>query len=406
MEFHVFLYLAAIFGAGYVIKYITSALKIPEVTGYVLLGVILGNSVVHLLSTPILDSLSPVSSIALGLISFMIGIELKLDVIKKLGKSILFIVTFESMGAFAVVSLGLYFIFKVNLNTSLLLGAVASATAPAATVAVIKQYRAKGELTSTILAVVGIDDAAALIIYVFIESFVGSNLLGSSVSIFSMFASAFLSIFMALGIGVGCAFLYGLILRKTRNNDWIMLLLAAFLFALLGVCELLSISELLSIMAFGMTIVNTSPTLSKKSEGIISNFSPIFLVAFFVLGGAHLDLSSIRTIGLLGLFYFAMRSIGKMGGATLGAILGKAPKKIRSLIGFSLLPQVGVALALALAINKKFGSGQYGDVGLQLASTIINVLLFTTIITEIVGPLLTRYALHKAGETNTGTDHQ
>ncbi len=406
MEFHVFLYLAAIFGAGYVIKYITSALKIPEVTGYVLLGVILGNSVVHLLSTPILDSLSPVSSIALGLISFMIGIELKLDVIKKLGKSILFIVTFESMGAFAVVSLGLFFIFKVNLNTSLLLGAVASATAPAATVAVIKQYRAKGELTSTILAVVGIDDAAALIIYVFIESFVGSNLLGSSVSIFSMFASAFLSIFMALGIGVGCAFLYGLILRKTRNNDWIMLLLAAFLFALLGVCELLGISELLSIMAFGMTIVNTSPTLSKKSEGIISNFSPIFLVAFFVLGGAHLDLSSIRTIGLLGLFYFAMRSIGKMGGATLGAILGKAPKKIRSLIGFSLLPQVGVALALALAINKKFGSGQYGDVGLQLASTIINVLLFTTIITEIVGPLLTRYALHKAGETNTGTDHQ
>ncbi|MGE4583646.1 MAG: cation:proton antiporter [Sphaerochaeta sp.] len=406
MEFHVFLYLAAIFGAGYVIKHITSAIKVPEVTGYVLLGVILGNSVVHLLTTPVLDSLSSVSTIALGLISFMIGIELKLDVIKKLGKSIMSIVTFESMGAFLVVSLGLYFIFRADLNTALLLGAVASATAPAATVAVIKQYKAKGELTSTILAVVGIDDAAALIIYVFIESFVSSNLSGSSVSVPSMFASALLSIFMALGIGVLSAIVYGLVLRKTRNNDWIMLLLATFMFALLGVCELLQISELLSIMAFGMVIVNTSPTLSKKSEGIISNFSPIFLVAFFVLGGAHLDLGSIRTIGLLGLFYFAMRSIGKMGGATLGAILGKAPKKVRSLIGFSLLPQVGVALALALAINKKFGSGQFGDVGSQLASTIINVLLFTTIITEVVGPLLTRYALHKAGEANTETDHQ
>lgn len=406
MEFHVFLYLAAIFGSAYVIKYITSAVKIPEVTGYVLLGVLLGNSVIHLLSSPILEALSPISSIALGLIAFMIGIELKLDVIRKLGKSILAIVTFESLGAFIVVFLGLFYIFEAGLNTSLLLGAVASATAPAATVAVIKQYRAKGELTSTILAVVGIDDAAALIIYVFIESFVGSNLLGSSIPIPVMLGSAFLSILMALGIGVLSAIAYVLILRKTRNNDWIMLLLATFLFTLLGICELLGISELLAIMAFGMMIVNTSPVLSKKSEGIVSNFSPIFLVAFFVLGGAHLDIGSIRTIGLLGLLYFGLRSFGKMGGATLGAFIGRAPKKIRSLIGLSLLPQVGVALALALAINKKFGSGQFGDEGMQLAATIINVLLFTTIITEIIGPLLTRYALHKAGETHVGTDNQ
>ena len=406
MEFHVFLYLAAIFGAGYATKYLTSALKIPEVTGYVLLGVLLGNSVVRLLSTPILDALSPVSSIALGLIAFMIGIELKLDVIKKVGKSILAIVVFESLGAFAIVFSGLYFGFKAGLNTSLLLGAVASATAPAATVAVIKQYRAKGVLTSTILAVVGIDDAAALIIYVFVESFVGSSLLGSAISIPLMLGSAVLAILLALGIGLLSAVAYVLILRRTRNNDWIMLLLAAFLFALLGVCELLNVSELLAIMAFGMTIVNTSPTLSKKSEGIVGNFSPIFLVAFFVLGGAHLDIGSIKTIGVLGLVYFALRSIGKVGGATLGAFLGRAPKKVRSLIGLSLLPQVGVALALALAINKKFGSGQFGDAGLQLASTIINVLLFTTIITEIIGPVLTRYALRKAGEVNVVADHQ
>ncbi len=406
MEFHVFLYLAAIFGSAYVIKYITSAVKIPEVTGYVLLGVLLGNSVIRLLSNPILEALSPVSSIALGLIAFMIGIELKLDVIKRLGKSILAIVTFESLGAFIVVFLGLFYIFGASLNTSLLLGAVASATAPAATVAVIKQYRAKGELTSTILAVVGIDDAAALIIYVFIESFVSSNLQGSSIPIPLMLGSALLSISIALGIGILSAIAYVLILRKTRNNDWIMLLLATFLFTLLGLCELLAVSELLAIMAFGMMIVNTSPVLSKKSEGIVSNFSPIFLVAFFVLGGAHLDIGSIRTIGLLGLLYFALRSFGKMGGATLGAFIGRAPKKVRSLIGLSLLPQVGVALALALAINKKFGSGQFGDAGMQLASTIINVLLFTTIITEIIGPLLTRFALHKAGETHVGTDIQ
>jgi Kef-type K+ transport system membrane component KefB len=406
MEFHLFLYLAAIFGAGYCIKLVTNAIKIPEVTGYVLLGVILGTSLVKLLTNEVLEALSPLSTIALGMIAFTIGIELKLDVIKRLGKSILAIVTFESLGAFLVVFVVLRYLFKAELNIALLLGAVASATAPAATVAVIKQYKAKGPLTSTILAVVGLDDAFALIIYVFVEGFVSSNLLGDSVAIPAMIGSALLSIFMALGIGVVAAILYSLILRKVKNNDWIALLLTTFLFGLLGICELLEISELLSIMAFGMVIVNSSPTLSKKSENIVSSFSPIFLVAFFILGGAHLDVALIGQIGLLGLFYFFARSIGKIGGATLGAYIGKAPKQTRNLIGFALLPQVGVALALALAINKKFNMPQFGENGASLASTIINVLLFTTIITEIIGPLLTRFALKKAGETNTSSDHQ
>ncbi|WP_320129812.1 cation:proton antiporter [uncultured Sphaerochaeta sp.] len=406
MEFNVFLYLAAIFGAGYCIKLVTNAIKIPEVTGYVLLGVILGTSLLKLLTADVLNALSPLSTVALGMIAFTIGIELKMDVIKKLGKSILAIVIFESGGAFAVVFLVLRFIYKADLNTSLLLGAVASATAPAATVAVIKQYKAKGPLTSTVLAVVGLDDAAALIIYVFVEGFVSSNLVGKSVAIPAMLGSALLAIFEAICIGIVAAIIYSLVLRKVKNNDWIALLLAAFLFALLGVCETIGVSELLSIMTFGMIIVNSSPTLSKKSEGIVSNFSPIFLAAFFILGGAHLNVALIGKIGVLGLFYFFARSIGKMGGATLGAIIGKAPKQVRGLVGFALLPQVGVALALALAINKKFTMPQFGQSGIDLASTIINVLLFTTIITEIIGPLLTRFALTKAGETNNSSDHQ
>lgn len=406
MEFHLFLYLAAIFGAGYCIKVVTNAIKIPEVTGYVLLGVILGTSLVKLLTNEVLEILSPLSSIALGLIAFTIGIELKLDVIKRLGKSILAIVTFESIGAFIVVFVVLQYLFKTDLNTALLLGAVASATAPAATVAVIKQYRAKGPLTSTILAVVGLDDAFALIIYVFVEGFVSANLAGESIAIFIMLGKALLSILIAMGIGVVAAIIYSLILRKVKNNDWIALLLTAFLFGLLGVCELLGVSELLSIMTFGMVIVNSSPTLSKKSESIVSGFSPIFLVAFFILGGAHLDVALIGKIGILGLYYFVARSIGKMGGATLGAIIGRAPKTTRKFIGFALLPQVGIALALALAINKKFNIPQFGIRGAELASTIINVLLFTTIITEIVGPLLTRLALKKAGETNSIVDNR
>lgn len=153
-------------------------------------------------------------------------------------------------------------------------------------------------------------------------------------------------------------------------------------------------------MAFGAVIVNTSPVLSKKSASIVSNFSPIFITAFFILGGAHLDISLIKDIGVLGLWYFVARSIGKTGGATLGANIGRAPKTVRNLVGFALLPQVGVALALALAINKQFTLPQYGEAGAAMAKVVINVLLFTTIITEIIGPLMTRYALKKAGEVH------
>ncbi len=400
MEGQIFLYLAAIFVTAYATKVAVNKIKVPEVTGFVLLGVVLGVSAVNLLTPEMLDKFSPISTIALGMIAFTIGIELKVDVIKSLGKSIFSIVLCESLGAFTVVFLILNYVYHAELNTSLLLGAVASATAPAATVAVIRQYKAKGPLTSTILAVVGLDDAAALIIYVFIEGFVSSKLLGTSIAIPTMILSALLAIIEAFAIGIGAAILYVLILKKVKNNDQIMLLLVAFLLGLIGISEHIGVSELLATMAFGAVIVNTSPVLSKKSANIVTSLSPIFITAFFILGGANLNIALIKQIGVLGLFYFFARSLGKTGGASIGAIIGKAPKTVRSLVGFALLPQVGVALALALAINKEFTLPKYGNEGSTMATIVINVLLFTTIITEIVGPLLTRYALKKAGEVN------
>ncbi|MGH4038961.1 MAG: cation:proton antiporter [Sphaerochaeta sp.] len=401
MEGQIFLYLAAIFAAAYATKLLTGKFKIPEVTGFVILGVLLGVSAVDLLTPEMLDKFSSVSTIALGMIAFTIGIELKGDVIKKLGKSIFAIVLCESLGAFLVVFLGLNYLYHADTNTALLLGAVASATAPAATVAVIRQYKAKGPLTSTILAVVGLDDAAALIIYVFVEGFVSSRILGTSISVPVMLFGALIAILEAFALGIVAAIIYGLVLKKVKNNEQIMLLLVAALMGLLGISEFLGVSELLAIMAFGAVLVNTSPVLSKKSENIVGSFSPIFITAFFILGGAHLDISLIKQIGILGICYFIARSIGKVGGASIGAKIGKAPKVVQTYVGMSLLPQVGVALALALAINKEFTMSQYGSEGITLARIVINVLLFTTIITEIVGPLLTKFALKKAGEVHT-----
>ncbi|TFG59481.1 MAG: sodium:proton exchanger [Spirochaetales bacterium] len=404
MHINNFIYLAVLFAAAYGIKALTQRLKLPEVTGYVILGVILGTSVLKFLNTKVLDNLSDISNIALGIISFIIGIELKFDVIKKFGKAIISIALFESVFAAALVTTVLYFVFHASIHLSLLLGAVASATAPAATVAVIRQFKAKGPLTSTILAVVGIDDAFALIIYVFAASFVKASLSGEQIHVTMVVVKAFLSIIEAGAIGAALAFIYVLILRKVKSNEWIMLLLVAFILGAIGVCELLQVSELLAIMVFGAFVANSSASLSMKSEKIMEGFSPIFLAAFFILGGAHLDFRSITVVGITGILYFGLRTAGKIGGAALGAVVGGAPKTVKKFIGFALLPQVGVALALALAINKDFNLPVFGEKGKFIASSVINILLFTTIITEIVGPLLTKRVLLKSGEAGQRKD--
>ncbi len=397
---NLFLYLGALFLGAFGVKWFTKKIRIPEVTGYVILGVILGGSVLRLLSEDVLNDLSNLSSVALGIIAFLIGIEFKIPAIRKLGRPIIFIVILESVGTFILVFLLMDLLFPGSFRTALLLGAVASATAPAATVAVIRQYRAKGPLTSTILAVVGMDDAVALIIYVVAASFVKADMAGKAMRIWRTFADAGLSILFSVILGIASAVLYSLLLRKVKINDWITVLLFAAITGMLGVCALLGISELLSIMTFGAVLVNSSPVLSKKSEQIMEGFSPVFLACFFILGGARLDTGGLLSIGIPGLAYFGLRAAGKLAGGSLGAVIGRAPKTIRKYVGFSLLPQVGVALALVMAIQKDFAVPEFGAEGKAMAYKIINILLFTTILTELIGPLLTRMALRKAGETD------
>lgn len=407
METHnILLYVGILFLISTLNKLLTKKINIPEVTGYVIIGVLLGQSVLNVFDNVIIENLKYLSSIALGIIAFTIGVELRFNVLKKIGKSIFLIVLFEGLGAFFLVLFSVRYLLHQEMFVALLLAAVSAATAPAATVAVIKQYKSKGQLTSAILAVVGIDDALALIIYVFAASFSKSLILGSEMHIAHTILMSVLSVFYALVTGIIGASLFMLFLRKVRNDEVIKMALASFILLLLGISELLNFSELLSIMTFGAVLTNLSPVIARKSENIIEFFTPIFLAIFFIIGGAHLDVMSIKSIGIIGLVYFFARAAGKIGGGTLGATLGKAPANIRKYIGFALLPQVGVALALALAISKDFNQPVFGDKGKEVAVLVINILLFTTIITEIVGPILTKKVLIKSGEiiSNGGED--
>lgn len=380
-------------------NWISDRFKIPAVTIYVILGVIGGISIVHVYNIEIIEELDFVSKIALGLISFVIGSELDKKVIKSLGKSIFFIAFFEAFLAFVLVLLAVYFIMGFPLYYALILGAVASATAPAATVYVIRQYKSKGPLTSTIMGVVGIDDAISLIIYVFASIFAMNMMKADAdLSVVKAILSPVLSILKCAGIGAAAGYLYLLILKKVRDNEIIIMAIMGFIIALLGISEYLDISELLTIMTFGAFLSNANSFVTQRAKKTLESFNPIFLPLFFILAGARLNITLIGTIGLLGVVYTLARFTGKVAGASLGAVLGKASKNVKKLIGFSLIPQVGVAIALALSVNQRFGKGAFGKEGEQLASIVLNVLLFTTIFTEIVGPLLTKMALKKAGE--------
>jgi Kef-type K+ transport system membrane component KefB len=385
--------------SGKVLNYI----KVPAVAGYVLIGVILGTSVVGWLNAQVLDSLGLINELALGFIAFTIGAELEWGVIKRLGTGIISISIGEALGAFILVTLGMYLMLG-QLPLALILGAVASATAPAATMMVLQEVRAKGILTSALIAVVAIDDAIALILYGFASSIARAVLnVSEHLSLRNMLLGPGLEILGALAIGILTGFLLSIILKRIHLSHELMILVVSVILINSGLAQLFHFSELLADMALGATLSNLVPALSRRVFGLIESVTPPIYCMFFVLAGARLQLSLITKIGLLGMVYILARMLGKVGGTFLGATISRVPKVVRKYLGFGLLSQIGVAVGLAIVVAHDFPPSVYGAVGEKFSLWVINILLFTTIITEVIGPLLTKYAIIKAGEANASS---
>lgn len=372
--------------------------RLPRVTGYVILGVFFGQSLIGVFDTTFITHTAIVNELALAAMAFAIGSELKAELFKKLGRSIAFIVVGEAFLAFIFVTLGMYLMNPDKLYQALVLGAVASATAPAATVAVLSQYKARGPLTSTILAVVGIDDAISLVIFAFATTVAKTILGGAQLSLGELALKPLIEVFGAVAVGIAVGWLFKLFFGKVRHPDELLIRLGASLFIILGITTQLGFSELLAIMAYGAFMANTDPMMSNRSLNIVNTLAPLFFAMFFILAGARLNVSLLPAVGLMGLVYTLLRMGGKFAGGTLGALLGKAPVVVKKYVAMGLIPQVGVAVALAILVDRTFGTGTYGEAGVNLATVVINILLFTTIITEVVGPVLTRFAITQAGE--------
>ena len=408
----IIIYLAEAFLVAYIMRLLAYRLNIPAVSGYVVGGVILGGSLFFwipgargfadqwLFSENARSQLVFITHIALGTIALAIGAELEWKRIKSLGKSIFGIACFEAFGAFFIVATAVWFIWR-DFSLAFILGSVSSATAPAATVSVIQQYRSHGPLTSTILAVVGIDDAISFIIFAFALAIAKSQLQGQHIDIISGLIKPLIEIIGAILVGSLIGGIGARLLITAKDQENVIFILGTIILWVTGISAVIDVSELLANMASGVVIINMYPHLKIKIRSSFSSFMPIFYALFFIIGGAHLDLSVLPIIWILALVYFISRTVGKIGGSFLGAFVSGALPQVRNLVGFALLPQVGAAIALALVVQHEFGGGEFGQPGADIAETTINVLLVTTLITEFIGPYLTKISLIKSGEAGS-----
>ncbi len=388
--------------------------KLPSIIGYMVLGVALGPSLVGVLSEGLQEQLSFITEIALGFVALSIGIELKLSSLKKLGTGIMYIIFTESLGAFLLVTLTVYLLTR-DLPLALIFGSIAPASAPAGTVAIIQEYKAKGSLTKALYAIVGFDDGLGIIIFGFAAAIARSLLMRQSgevsESLLHMMLVPLEEVVLSVVFGTLLAVAFSFLARKLDHAGDVLLLVVGFTFTAIGLCSMFHLSLILTNMIVGMFVVNTQPhAVVQKIHDRLPLVMPLLFILFFTLAGANLHLNALPSLGVLGIVYVAGRSAGLIGGSRLGARFGHVEDKIKKYVGLGILSQAGVAIGLSLIVKHEFqglgavvnaSTGAHsGDV---IGATVITTVTATCIFFEIIGPILTKVALAKAGEIKTTT---
>lgn len=388
MNISAILGIAIIIFSGLLFGKLISFLNLPHVTGYLIGGLIIGPSVLNILTVEMTDALGMISQIALGFIAFTIGLSFKFNYFKRLGWTPVVIAIFEATLAVVFVQVALL-LAGFELSFVLVLGAIAAATAPAATVMVIQQYKAKGPTTDTLLSVVAIDDAIALILFG-LAAALSQIVTGDSQStnLFTAILAPVLDIIFALALGAGIGFIMKFVLQQLTSRGGRLSALIGVILLITGLANQFGVSELLANMAGGMVLTNISLDAQRLDEMADYVTPPIYMM-FFVLSGARLQLGIIPSVGLAGIIYIVMRGVGKMSGAYLGARLMKAPENIQKYLGPMLIPQAGVAIGLTTLAEQLVPNH---------AAEITAIVLVGTLVYEFIGPVITKISLQKAGE--------
>ncbi len=397
---------------GLMMSRLAKLANLPAVTAYLVAGILVGPFVLGRLQVPGLGFISLenvhyfsiLCDVALGFIAFAIGNEFRLSQLKKIGKQATIIGILQAVVTTIVVDtvlIGLYFLLPdgtLSLEAAIVLGAIASATAPAATLMVVKQYKAKGPVTETLLPVVALDDAVGLILFAI--SFGVARAIGADggISPVSILVNPLLEIVLSIVLGGVMGWLFSFCERFFHSRSKRLAVSVGFVLLTIGLSQLsftfgevhISFSSLLACMMLGTVFCNICDFSEELMDRVERWTAPLFAL-FFVLSGAELNLSVFTSglVVLIGLAYIAARSAGKCSGAYLSSKLAKSEPNIVKYLGITLLPQAGVALGMA---NTAMKSGIAG------ADLILNITLFAVLVYELIGPLLTKIALTKAGE--------
>ncbi len=376
--------------AGFLLTRITKLLKLPNVTAYIVAGILIGPYCLNLIPSDFVEGTSFLADIALAFIAFSTGEFFRIDVLKKNGIKVIIITIFEAILAMIVVFLVCFLILKLDIAFSIVLGALASATAPASTMMTIRQTNAKGDFVDTLLQVVALDDVVGLIAYSIAISIAIASTSGD-VNFISIVKPIILNI-VALIVGGLFGLLMKILMPKKRTKDNRLIISIALLLTFCGLCSLFDISSLLGCMCMGMVYINL--TNDDKLFKQLNYFSPPILLLFFVRSGVSFDLKALMSssaigsipIIVIGVVYFFTRIIGKYGGAYLGCLITKKKKTVRNYLGLALIPQAGVAIGLASLGARTIG----GEVGAALET----IILASSVLYELIGPACAKLSLY------------
>lgn len=379
--------------SGFSMTRLTKRLRLPNVTAYIVVGILIGPFCLNLVPATVIDGMDFLSDIALAFIAFSTGEFFKLSTLKKNGMKVVIITVLEACLATVVVFIVTYCILGVDLGFSIVLAALASATAPASTVMTIRQTGAHGDFVDTLLQVVALDDVVGLIEYSVAISLALSVSLGSA----SVGATGILK---PIGINLGVLLLGGLfglflklLMPKKRSNDNRLIISVSLIFAFCGICALLDVSPLLGCMSMGTVYINI--TNDEKLFKQLNYFTPPILLLFFVRSGLSFRLDALvnnsTAVGntpllVIGVVYFVVRIVGKYAGAFLGCLITGKPKEVRNYLGLALIPQAGVAIGLAALGARTLG----GETGVALET----VILSSSVLYELVGPACAKLSLY------------
>ncbi len=403
--------------AGILLSRPAKKIGLPSVTAYLIAGVLIGPFFIGRLGIPGLgfrtaaevSAIEILSDAALGFIAFDIGKEFKLSALEHTGRQATVIGIIQAVAASLIVDIvlivmHLFVPHVLSLPAAITLGAVAAATAPAATLMVVRQYKAKGPLTNLLLPIVALDDAVGLIIFA-VSYGIAQGLQSGIVEVRTILAEPLLEIAASLVMGAVMGLILTLLNRFVKGRSVRLAMCIAFVFVTVGLSQLtiplgtvtVGFSSLLACMMLGTIFCNLCPDAEEEMDDTDSWTEPLFLI-FFVVSGAGLDLDVFRNplVVLIGVLYLLARAIGKWGGTYISSGWVKCDGITRKYLGVTLLPQAGVALGMSLTAARGLGAD---------GSLIRNIVLFTVLILELVGPMFTKLALMKAGEIQPETVH-